>query len=190
MIERFMVMKNGKIIGYKPTFEGAKEIISRVFRKTKQDVYEIKDLEKDVYVCVTGFVASLKNAKQPYKRATRPKQGRNDVIDDVYTAWLGKQPCVVTGVTAKRGAGPHDMHCHHIHGRRGLIARNDYMQVPLLGSVHSWGVRAYHNLSKDEFLNAWKHALIGVENITEYFEDHARAFKEQYDFEMKGGENV
>lgn len=187
MIDRFMIIRNCKTLAYKASLDDVKDLITRSFRKNKEDVYEVKDLEKDEYVCIKEFIASLRVVKYVKKPARKPKQGRNDRIDDQYSAWLGQQPCVVTGIKAKRGAGAHDMHCHHIHGRRGIHARNDYMQVPLLGNVHSWGVTALHNVTKEEFLKNWKHVLIGVENITEYFEDHARAFKEQYDIET--GEN-
>lgn len=49
--------------------------------------------------------------RKPYKK---PKPGRNDIIDDHYSAWLGTQPCIITGQVAERGIGPYNTHCHHI----------------------------------------------------------------------------
>lgn len=188
MIKRFMVIRNNKTLGYEGSIEEAKAMIQREYRKNKDDTYTVKDLKKDVYVCVGEFVKGLKQKKMPIKQRRTPKQRRNDVIDDQYSAWLGKQACVVTGATAKRGVGAEDMHCHHIHGRGGMHSRNDHMQVPLIGFAHSWGDVAYHNNTKSDYLMKWMRKLIGVENIIEYFEDHAKAFKEQYDLEINGGE--
>lgn len=181
MIKRYMVFKNHKCIGYESSLDDAKLLISRDFNSKKDDEYEVKDLHNDMYVCVEAHVSSLKRVKRVVKRAGKPKRGRNDIIDDEYSVWLGKQPCVVTGATAKRGAGAHDMHCHHIHGRR---PRNDYMQVPLIGFAHSWGALAYHNCTKDGYLRKWSAKLIGVVDIVEYFEEHARDLKQRYDEEV------
>jgi len=180
MIERYMVFKNCKCLGYECTLDDAKDLIRRNFNKKKDDMYEVKDLHDDVYVCVSAHIRSLKKVERVFKRAGKPKQGRNDIVDDEYSAWLGKQACVVTGATAKRGAGAHDMHCHHIHGRR---PRNDYMQVPLVGLAHSWGDLAYHNNTKSDYMKKWGVSLIGVENIVDYFIEHAKVLKEQYDDE-------
>ncbi|WP_240924012.1 hypothetical protein [Mariprofundus ferrooxydans] len=116
----------------------------------------------------------------------KPKPGRNDIIDDQYSAWLGGQPCIITGMVADRGVGPDSMHCHHIRGRsRGR--RNDYAQVPLIGHMHTWSNHSYHVLGKSSFLERWKDYIPdGVDDIVVYFEARAKAFKAQYDAEMKG----
>lgn len=128
------------------------------------------------------FPVRKEYVKPTPKAYKKPRQGRNDIIDDHYSKWLGEQPCVLTGMIAERGTGPQNIHCHHIKGRR---PRNDYNQVPLMGFAHSWGGMSYHDLGKIRFLEKWHDKLIGVECIIEYFEDHAGALKEQYDFEMK-----
>ncbi|MDX8387454.1 MAG: hypothetical protein R8M46_02825 [Ghiorsea sp.] len=129
----------------------------------------------------------LKRSTKPIpQRREKPRIGKNDTIDENYSVWLGQQPCVMTGMVAERGAGPQHIHCHHIKGRR---PRNDYNQVPLMGFAHSWGGMSYHDLGKTRFLEKWKDKLFGVECIVEYFEDHAAAFKEQYDAEMKNKGN-
>jgi len=107
------------------------------------------------------------------KQVTKVK--RNDIVDDEYSKWLGTQPCVVTGLTAERGIGAYNIHCHHIHGRG--LGRNDYMQVPLMGYVHSWGDKAYHSNTKKDF--CIKNGLM-VENVIEFFEDIAREYLEKY----------
>lgn len=121
--------------------------------------------------------------RKPYKK---PKPGRNDIIDDAYSKWLGTQPCVITGQVADRGIGPYNTHCHHIKGRaRGR--RNDHMQVPLTGHLHTYANHSYHVLGKSGFLEKWKDYIPdGVDDIVEYFETCAKAFKGQYDAEMKG----
>jgi len=120
--------------------------------------------------------------RKPYKK---PKPGRNDMIDDHYSAWLGTQPCIITGQVAERGIGPYNMHCHHIRGRaRGR--RNDYHQVPLAGHLHTYANHSYHVLGKSGFLEKWKvHIPDDVDDIIEYFDARAKAFKQQYDTEMK-----
>lgn len=178
MIKRYMLHRNGKTIGFADTEEEAFEMIGRDLNVKKDFEYTIKDLQEDVYVDASVYVANEKKkarwAKQ--KKPKRPKVKRNDVIDDDYSKWLGTQPCVVTGQVTERGAGAYNMHCHHIHGRGG--GRNDYMQVPLMGHVHSWGGRSYHSCAKSDFI---KHHNLMVTNIVEYFEDHARRLKDEYD---------
>lgn len=123
---------------------------------------------------------------QPDRKAyKRPKPGRNDIIDDKFSAWLGTQPCVITGMVAERGAGPYHIHCHHIRGRaRGK--RNDHNQVPLMGHLHTYANHSYHVLGKNGFLEKWKdHMPDGVDDIVEYFESRAKAFKAQYDAEVQ-----
>ena len=109
------------------------------------------------------------------KKTTKVK--RNDIVDDKYSKWLGTQPCVVTGIVAERGIGAYNIHCHHIHGRG--LGRNDYMQVPLIGFVHSWGSKAYHNNTKKDF--CIKNGLM-IEDVIEFFEDianeHIKKYKE------------
>ena len=49
----------------------------------------------------------------------------------------------------ERGAGPNNIHIHHINGRKFGI--NDYLTVPLIGYAHSWRDKAYHNMTDSEF---------------------------------------
>lgn len=112
------------------------------------------------------------NRKGSKKKA---KVRKCDIIDNKYTKWLGTQPCVITGIVAERGVGPYNIHCHHIHGRS--LGRNDYMQVPLIGFLHSWGDKAYHNNTKKDFC---KKNGIMVDDIVKFFEEKARYYVEKY----------
>ena len=105
----------------------------------------------------------------------KPKEKRNDIIDDKYSKWLGTQKCCITGHEAERGIGINNLHCHHIHGR--TPTRNDYLQVPLIGWVHSWNDKAYHNNTKDDYI---KKNNIMTDNIIEFFEDLAKYYVELY----------
>ena len=67
-----------------------------------------------------------------------------------------------------------DMHCHHIFGRRG---RNDYLQVPLMGYVHSWGNKSYHGTTKQEFSEYWG---LHEQDAIEYFLDKAEELRAEY----------
>ncbi|PIX54722.1 MAG: hypothetical protein COZ50_06405, partial [Zetaproteobacteria bacterium CG_4_10_14_3_um_filter_54_28] len=73
----------------------------------------------------------------------------------------------------------------HIRGRaRGR--RNDYQQVPLTGHLHTYANHSYHVLGKSGFLDKWREHIPGdVDDIIEYFDARAKAFKQQYDAEMK-----
>ena len=51
--------------------------------------------------------------KKPIKAKPR-KTKKNETIDKEYSAWLGTQPCIISGKYAKRGVGANNMHCHHI----------------------------------------------------------------------------
>lgn len=115
----------------------------------------------------TGFSAKSINKK--------PKAKRNDIIDDNYSKWLGTQRCCITGQKAKRGIGANNMHCHHIYGRNGII--NDYIQVPLIGWVHSWNNKAYHNNTKSDYIKKNK---IMTDNIIEFFEDLTEYYIDLY----------
>lgn len=108
-------------------------------------------------------------------KSSKPKIKKNDIVDDKYSKWLGTQPCVVTGIIAERGTSANNIHCHHIHGRTPV--RNDYMQVPLMGYIHSWGMTSYHSMSKADFV---KHHKLMVDNVIEFFEDMARYYNEKY----------
>ena len=108
-----------------------------------------------------------KNAKQKIKKT--------DVIDEDYLKWLSQKACVITGQKAKRGASAYDLHIHHIYSRNK--GRNDYLTVPLMGFVHSWGDLAYHSNTKDDYIK--KHKLM-IEDIIEYFEDCANEFLKEY----------
>ncbi|RLL48982.1 hypothetical protein D8Y20_13425 [Mariprofundus sp. EBB-1] len=117
---------------------------------------------------------------EPPKRKAykKPKVRRNDVVDDHYSAWLGEQPCIITGMVAERGIGPYNMHCHHVRGR---IPRNDYNQVPLIGFMHTWHGDSYHVMGRHSFLEKWRDKIGDADCIIEYFESHAKAFKAEYD---------
>ncbi len=117
---------------------------------------------------------------EPPKRKAykKPKVRRNDVVDDHYSAWLGQQPCIITGMEADRGIGPYNIHCHHVRGR---IPRDDYNQVPLIGFMHTWHGDSYHVMGKHSFLEKWRDKIGDAECIIEYFESHAKEFKTQYD---------
>ena len=177
VVRRYMVIRNGKTIGFADTEDEAFEIIGRDLNVKKDFEYEIKDLHKDVYVCADMYVYDLKRkARWAKKNRSSSKVRRNDMVDNEYSAWLGTQPCVVTGQVAERGAGANNMHCHHIHGRRR--GRNDYMQVPLMGYVHSWGSKSYHSCAKSDFIAHW--GLV-VTDVIEFFEENARRLKQEYD---------
>jgi len=117
---------------------------------------------------------------EPPKRKAykKPKVRRNDVVDDHYSAWLGEQPCVITGMVADRGIGPYNIHCHHVRGR---IPRNDHNQVPLIGFMHTWHGDSYHVMGRHSFLEKWRDKIGDADCIIEYFESHAKAFKAEYD---------
>lgn len=110
------------------------------------------------------------------KGVQKTKVKKFDLIDDDYSKWLGNQPCCITGLRAVRGAGYNEIHCHHIFGR--VPVRNDYMQVPLIGYLHSWGDKAYHSNTKEDFIK--KNKLLLVDNILEFFEDMTSYYIEKY----------
>ena len=184
MIKRYMIVRNGKTIGFADTEKGAFELVKNDLNIKKNFEYGIKDLDEDVYVSgLDVYVSDLKKQARWVKckkRSVKSRVGRNDIIDDKYSAWLGRQPCVVTGQVAVRGVGAYNMHCHHIYGRNG--GRNDYMQVPLMGYVHSWGARSYHSCSKSDFI---KYHGLAVDDLLEYFEEQARKLKAEYDLQKK-----
>jgi hypothetical protein len=177
MIKRYIVSKNNKLMSYCDDESEYLDVIRRDFNEKKADVYGVEDLEKSVCVCVSECVSQLKwESRRKKKCVSRPKVKKGDIIDDKYSKWLAAQPCVITGATtASRGIGPNDMHCHHIHGRgRG---RNDHLQVPMMGFVHSWGPTSYHSIARSDFITV--HGLC-VDNIIEYFEDCSNEFLLQY----------
>lgn len=176
-IKRYMVYRDGKLMRYEDTQEEALAFIERNYNHKKEQEWSVFDMDNEEDIDVSDFLSSIHReamrAKKP--KVKKPKVGRNDIIDDEYSAWLGRQPCVITGKTAKRGAGMNDMHCHHIFGRaRG---RNDYLQVPLMGYVHSWGNKSYHHTAKQEFGEYW--GLHGQDAI-EYFLDKAEELRAEY----------
>ena len=118
------------------------------------------------------------------KKSTTPKVKKSDVIDEKYLKWLALKCCVVTGNTAQRGIGADNIHIHHIYSRNK--GRNDYLSVPLMGYVHSWGNGAYHSNTKGDYII--KHKLM-IEDIIEYFEDCASAFLQEY-IEQGGVVNI
>ena len=179
MIKRYMIVRNGKTIGFADTEKEAFELVKSDLNVKKDFEYGIKDLDKEVYVSVGAYVSDLKKQARWTKRkkkVVKSRVKRNDIVDDEYSAWLGKQPCVVTGQVAVRGVGAYNMHCHHVHGRNGV--RNDYMQVPLMGYVHSWGRKSYHSCAKSDFI---KYHGLAVDDLIEYFEEQARKLKAEYD---------
>lgn len=177
MIKRFMIMKSGKGIGFEDSKSEALELIKRDLNVKKDFEYEVKDLNKAVFIPVDAYIANLKKeARWAKKKPPKKKVGRNDVINNEYSKWLGTQPCVITGQIAVRGIGDYNMHCHHIHGRNGI--RNDYMQVPLIGRVHSWGSKSYHSCSKSDFIH---HHRIATTDVIVYFEYHAKRLRSIYE---------
>lgn len=110
------------------------------------------------------------------KGIQKTKVKKFDLIDDEYSKWLGTQPCCITGLRANRGVGYNEIHCHHIHGRTPI--RNDYKQVPLIGFLHSWGDKAYHSNTKEDFIK--KNKLLLVDDIIVFFEDMATYYLEEY----------
>ena len=116
--------------------------------------------------------------KGDFGKPKKTKVKKTDKVDDKYSNWLGKQPCIITGIVAKRGIGANDMHCHHIHGRNPT--RNDYLQVPLIGFVHSWGNRAYHNNTKVDFIEKNN---ICTDDIKEWFDYKAFKLRKKYELE-------
>lgn len=176
-IKRFMVYRDGKLVCYEGTEVEALAVVERNYNHKKEQEWTVHDLDNEKDIDISDFVADLHDkaveAKKP--KAKKPKVGRNDVIDDEYSEWLGRQPCVITGKTAKRGIGANDMHCHHIYGRgRG---RNDHLQVPLMGYVHSWGNKSYHSTTKEQFNDYW--GLQGVSAI-ELFLEKAEELRAEY----------
>lgn len=177
MIKRFMISKSGKTIGFEDSEVEALEFIKRDLNVKKDLKYQLLDLNYDGYISVDANIACWKKearwAKQ--KKPQKRKVKRNDVIDDKYSKWLGTQPCAITGQIAIRGIGAYNMHCHHIHGRNGV--RNDYLQVPLIGYVHSWGSNSYHSCANSDFI---MHHNLMVTDVIELFEYHAMRLKEIY----------
>lgn len=115
-----------------------------------------------------------------FKKRGKVKIKKSDVIDENYLSWLATQPCVISNQRSPRGAGATDMHIHHINGR--CKGRNDYETVPLLGFLHSWGNKAYHNIGQDEYKKMIKEEY-GLDircSIKEFFMMKARDFRERY----------
>jgi hypothetical protein len=91
--------------------------------------------------------------KKPKKTFIKPKARRakkGDFECEEYLEFLATKPCVVTGRRAERGRGANNIHLHHIEGRK--FGKNDYLTVPLMGYVHSWGAYAYHSMAKSDFM--------------------------------------
>lgn len=175
IIKAILVEFDNKNIGYAEDKTEVEQIICRHFNKNRIGEYRAFILKDNSDINVSEIVANLKYKARPKpikQKSNRVR--RNDVIDDDYSKWLGQQPCVVTGRKAERGTGANNMHCHHIHGR---TPRNDYMQVPLMGYVHSWGADSYHSLSKSDFIDI--HCLM-VNDLVGLFEEHAVRLKEEY----------
>lgn len=107
--------------------------------------------------------------------SSKPKVKKTDVIDEKYLKWLRTQPCVVTGKIADAGAGANNIHAHHVYSRNK--GRNDYLAVPLMGYVHSWGNLAYHSNTKEDYIK--KNNLL-VDDIIDYFLSCAEKLKEKY----------
>lgn len=176
-----MISKNGKCIGFENSEVEAFDLIKRDLNTKKDFEYEIKDLNNDVFIPVDVYLSNLKReARWAKQKPSKPKVKRNDIIDNKYSKWLGKQPCVITGQVAVRGIGDYNMHCHHIHGRNG--GRNDYMQVPLIGRIHSWGSKSYHSCSKSDFI---QHHHLNTTDVIGFFEYHAKRLRRGYEDEQK-----
>lgn len=108
-------------------------------------------------------------------KSTKPKVKKTDVIDEKYLKWLATKCCVVTNQIANRGAGGKDLHIHHINSRNK--GRNDFLAVPLMGFVHSWGNGAYHSNTNDDYIK--KHKLM-IDNIKVFFLENAQNFVDEY----------
>ena len=109
------------------------------------------------------------------KKSTKPKVKKSDVISENFLKWLAQKACVVTGINAQRGAGGYDLHIHHINSRNK--GRNDFLTVPLMGYVHSWGELAYHSNAENDYIK--KNKLM-VENIKVFFLENAQSFIDEY----------
>lgn len=105
----------------------------------------------------------------------KPKVKKYDIVDDNYSKWLGTQACCISGIVSKRGIGVNDTHCHHIHGR--TPQRNDYKQVPLIGWLHSWGGKSYHDNTKQDYIDK---NLILTDDLIVYFEELAEYYNALY----------
>jgi len=125
--------------------------------------------------------------KKPIKAKQR-KTKKNEIIDKEYSAWLGTQPCIISGIRAKRGVGVNDIHCHHIKVGK-YQPKNDHKQVPLLGKYHSWGELAYHNNTKMDWVK--KHNLPFKDEeqlMLNFFELKADLFYAKYKLLKEKGE--
>jgi hypothetical protein len=94
-----------------------------------------------------------KKTKKPKKTFIKPKPRRakkGDFINEDYLEFLSTKPCVITGKRAERGRGANNIHLHHINGRKW--GKNDYLTVPIMGYVHSWGIYSYHSMAKSDFM--------------------------------------
>ncbi|KAB7891435.1 nucleoporin FG repeat-containing protein [Poseidonibacter ostreae] len=114
-------------------------------------------------------------SKNAFKKRSTPKVKKSDVIDEKYLKWLSKKSCVITRQKSERGVGAYNLHIHHIYSRNK--GRNDYLAVPLMGYVHSWGNGAYHSNTKADYIK--KHNLM-IDDIIEYFLECAKAFLAEY----------
>ena len=176
MTKRFMVMKSGKCIGFEDSESEAFELIKRDLNVKKNLEYKVLDLSDNTVIQIDGYITDLKReARWAKKKTSKKKIRRNDVINNKYSKWLGTQPCVITGQTAVRGVGYDNMHCHHIHGRNGI--RNDFMQVPLLGYIHSWGGKSYHSCSQSDFI---QHHNLPTSDLIGFFEYHAKRLRKVF----------
>jgi len=87
------------------------------------------------------------------------KTKKTDVLDKNYSAWLRKQPCVLTGVVGCHG--------HHIYGR--YPSQNDYLQVPLVHYAHNIAPKSYHETGTLEFCEHWGIDLYKWGSVKSFF---------------------
>ncbi len=120
-----------------------------------------------------------------FGKPKKPKVKKSDRIDEDYLNWLRTQKCVVTGRYGNKGIGVNNLHIHHIYSRNK--GRNDYLAVPLMGYVHSWGGKAYHNNTKTDYV---RKNDICTDDIIEWFEQKAYSFRVQYENEVDTDLNI
>jgi len=187
-MNRFLVEKNNKTIGFAGNKEEYEKIVRMTFNPKKtDDYYAVVNLVGGGRVPLSVFVEKLMREdrektwkKKSKAKAKKPRVRSGDIIDEKYCKWLGGRPCVISGEVATRGVGANNMHCHHVRGRGGI--RDDHNQVPLMGHVHSWGANSYHTLGKESFVK--KYGLL-TDDVIEYFEVLAKEFHAQYLREMR-----
>jgi len=185
MLDRVRLKKTPRKEFKFPDFKKSKQAKQSGNKAFKKPEHKSFDYEKAKAKAEQARKKALEKSRDKPKKSKPKKRrvGKNDVIDDKYSVWLGTQPCVLTGKVGVRGIAAYNIHCHHIYGRR---PKNDYLQVPLMGALHTWDNHSYHIMGKHSFLVYWRdemnmECLQGVEDITEFFNACAINLKKKYD---------